>query len=550
MRIIVVVASLLLGLSTIILSQEFYKVIPEDSIYNGDVQIVLENTMSNEIVLQYNYSKIEERRAKYKIAKITTSGELNILKDFSEQHRWPSGLGNEVKIANGLIYYADREWKKEEPNPDSLAWYYGVMDMDGHTLIEKKFNFRSRDWRVTFLYGMHLVGNDDVILWGVGTPPWNDPKINNPYVLWLRLKRDGTLVSGPHYYKPELDIRWAQPTDGAIDRDSNLVLVYDSREADSRKFGLKILPNDSIEIAFLLDYEVKSPTDDFSCIAIAKNGDYIVTKPDQRYARQPRLSRINKENVEVWESGFDRPTRKGIMFGPENTKFYYTQKIIETANEDIIICGLNNISDSFYVAGTNDQVFSQNRSGSFIARFSKEGELLWVHHMAYVVEDGSLHYIRLRDVIELQDGRLCVGGSLGIEGTKIDMEPFVMFLDANGCKDENCSNVDKWWYFPDLIPRPPIDTLDTEIDTLAILPHVVVYPNPTSEFLNIHIPQKNDFLGIVQSYIFDSQGRQIRTDVLALGINTVDVSQWSQGSYFLIIQDEAGQQLSIPWIKF
>ena len=77
----------------------------------------------------------------------------------------------------------------------------------------------------------------------------------------------------------------------------------------------------------------------------------------------------------------------------------------------------------------------------------------------------------------------------------------------------------------------------------------MVYPNPTSEFLNIHIPQKNDFLGIVQSYVFDSQGRQIRADILSVGVNTINVGQWPQGTYYLIIQDEVGQQLSIPWAK-
>ena len=312
-------------------------------------------------------------------------------------------------------------------------------------------------------------------------------------------------------------------------------MVYDSREADSRKFGLRILPNDSVEIAFLLDYDVHSLTDEFSCMAIAKNGDYIVTKPDPRYNRQPKLSRINKDNEEVWESAFDRPVRKDFRFGPENTKFYYTQKIIETRNEDIIICGLNNISDSFYVAGTHDKVISSGRSGSFLARFSKEGELLWVHHMAYVVEDGSLRNIRMFEVIELQDGRLCVGGNVGIPGTKNDVQPFVMFLDANGCKDETCSNVDKWWYFPDLIPGPPEDTL-------VVLPELTVYPNPSGDVIHIRIDhaQADD---IYTFFILDNFGRTVMRGSLNEA-SSLDISNLVSGVYAVYIH-KTGRQIDI-----
>jgi hypothetical protein len=533
----------ILGIYNIVLGQEFYRVIPEDSIYYGAARILLENEMSNEIVLQYSYLTKDKRVERYKIAKYTTSGELKILKDFSEQYRWPSSLGNEMKIDHGLIYYADREWKKEEPNPDSLGWYYGVMDMEGQTLVEKKYNFRYKDWRVTFLYGLHLVGNGEVILWGAGTPPWNDPKINDPYVLWLRLKRDGTVVSGPHYRKPDINIAWAQPTDAALDADSNLVMVYDSKHADSRKFGIKILQNDSIEVAFELDYPVQLHPDDYSCIEITRNGDYIVTRPDPDYNPLPRLVRINKENQVVWEQSFERPSRPGIPFGPENTKHYYPQKILETHNGDVIICGLNNISDSFYVAGTHDKVISAGRSGSFLARFSKEGELLWVHHMAYVVEDGSLRNIRMFEVIELQDGRLCVGGNVGIPGTKNDVQPFVMFLDANGCKDETCSNVDKWWYFPDLIPGPPEDTL-------VVLPELTVYPNPASDVLYIHIPYQDEYSGSLICIMSDSRGQTVYQKDISFGMHEVDISHFPPGVYYVMIHTSYGSKWSVPWVKW
>src|SRR5690606_8624664 len=107
-----------------------------------------------------------------------------------------------LKLHDSKCYYSMRDINISSKNPDSVGWNYGVLDFNGTQLIDKKIPLKLVNNSVYLCYGLELVKNDEVILWGVGIPPDRDPQKNDPYLIWVRLKRNGNLVSGPNYYKP------------------------------------------------------------------------------------------------------------------------------------------------------------------------------------------------------------------------------------------------------------------------------------------------------------------------------------------------------------
>lgn len=63
-----------------------------------------------------------------------------------------------------------------------------------------------------------------------------------------------------------------------------------------------------------------------------------------------------------------------------------------------------------------------------------------------------------------------------------------------------------------------------------------IYPNPTSQFINIDLPQM--MMGINKFQIIDTTGKQILSGEISQFNNRINVSSLPKGAYFLIIQGE------------
>lgn len=73
------------------------------------------------------------------------------------------------------------------------------------------------------------------------------------------------------------------------------------------------------------------------------------------------------------------------------------------------------------------------------------------------------------------------------------------------------------------------------IDEPTINLNLSIYPNPTTDVLNIHLADLNkEDLGY---QLYDAQGKLISKSVLQSGDNLVDVSQLSRATYFLTVSN-------------
>ena len=67
---------------------------------------------------------------------------------------------------------------------------------------------------------------------------------------------------------------------------------------------------------------------------------------------------------------------------------------------------------------------------------------------------------------------------------------------------------------------------------------VLIYPNPVSDFLNINIAASQN--GNTGASLYDATGRKVSDKILRSGINQMDVSKLSRGTYNLCLRSSAG----------
>jgi len=72
-----------------------------------------------------------------------------------------------------------------------------------------------------------------------------------------------------------------------------------------------------------------------------------------------------------------------------------------------------------------------------------------------------------------------------------------------------------------------------------------LFPNPFSEHLNIECGESSS----VTVKISDLQGRIIYSNSIGFGLNQLNVSNWSNGFYYVTFEKWNGQKLTVNLVK-
>lgn len=525
-----------------IYSQYFVQKLFEDVVQNGEIFSLAKTNNENEYYFDLGVFYSDVLGEKTMFYKSNTKGENLVLRDFKYINQWSSSLGESIKFDGNYYYYLTRDVNLPNLNPDSIGWNFGKLALNGDLITSFKIPFKPKAGSTNFAYGLELVKNNEVIVWGAGNHPEKDPTINDPYIIWVRLKKDGTLVSGPHYYKPPAVTTWAHPTDATLDIDSLMVMIYDSKHGGKDKYVLKIREDDTIEnMVYMPLGHIGSGSTEDAKLCVTKNGHFMVVNYDTAKDHERILTRVNRENEVVWQKSFDLP--QGIVYGfqTSNVSLIKTKRIIEARNGDILMCGVNAVIDSFFIPNTNQKILTSNRGSSYIARFSKDGELLWRHFLVDLHDDGTLNFLVINDMIESEDGNLIVAGSIGVKNEFNRWLPFYMKLGPNGCFDDRCSHVNKWWYLPEEIVSD--SEQQHSLHTLAL------FPNPGKDQVNIILPKLHNNEAVVKYAVSDVKGQTHIQGTLTIENPTVSTQFLPSGIYIISIQDSEGILWHGKWIK-
>jgi len=78
------------------------------------------------------------------------------------------------------------------------------------------------------------------------------------------------------------------------------------------------------------------------------------------------------------------------------------------------------------------------------------------------------------------------------------------------------------------------------IENVQLFPEISVYPNPTSQFVNLDIPANYNLLDIS---MYDVTGKLLRTKANASGLVTFDVNDLATGTYYLQVLNPKNKDL-------
>ena len=115
-----------------------------------------------------------------------------------------------------------------------------------------------------------------------------------------------------------------------------------------------------------------------------------------------------------------------------------------------------------------------------------------------------------------------------------------MRLSPDGCLDDSCSHVGKYWVFPGEIVS---SSEDVPVSTATKL---TLYPNPGSGYIHVALPQ-----GValpVQYQIVDMQGRVRESGTQSSEVFTLESGYLTQGMYIISVRDKNGKVSVGKWV--
>lgn len=172
-------------------------------------------------------------------------------------------------------------------------------------------------------------------------------------------------------------------------------------------------------------------------------------------------------------------------------------------------------SSGYVVAGTS-AVGETDVTGILygrIAKISLEGDSLWDRRYVYPDEEALYVFGDFYDLKETGDGGFIICGEVDATGVNHPFQAWLMKVDEYGCLVPGCQDV---------------NSIDEEKEEIGIN----LFPNPTTDYLNIYLPPgAND--GTFS--IVNLEGKQMKQFSAKYGDSTyvVDVSDFSSGVYFL-----------------
>ncbi|MBK8627220.1 MAG: T9SS type A sorting domain-containing protein [Saprospiraceae bacterium] len=464
-----------------------------------------------------------------------------------------SGFRNRMKVRNDTIFYSGRYFLESD---STTYWIFGMTNLKGEELGEYHFPIlHLRDtgigdfgYQTPVNYGLTLVNNNQVILWGEGLDNRQPNPTKVPFrSVFLRVGINGEHISDPFWFDLNDDVV-RRMSDACTDIDGNMVFHYEYRDNSILKLSrsiYKILQDNYIQL--VADVPVTDLSASFPKIATDSEGNYFIN-PIYSEGNAPGytvsirhvgfISKINRSGDVLWTSmvpPFDYDWNEPY----EASRTNEIHRISITRNGDILCSGRVFVRDSFDVAGQNKKVYATG-NGSFIARFDTDGKLLWRHFIIPRKRDGKIRTNSVYDIQEAPDGSIITGGRLERDDDDpgILYDAWLMRLTPQGCLTPDCKHIGKYFDFLPEIVSVSEDIVDTGLK---------IYPNPGKAQINIHLPSDVSFP--VQYQISDVQGRIRESGSQAVRNITMDSGYFTSGLYIITIRDSQGKVSRGKWVK-
>ncbi len=473
---------------------------------------------------------------------------------------------NSLKIRHDTIFYSGYS----NSLPDSIMyWYFGMMSINGDSIAEYKYaTLHLKDTGIGIFgyqtptnYGLTLVNNNEVILWGEGLdkrmPQPSPPADEVPYrSAFLRVGIDGERKSDLFWFEmSEYPLR--RMSDAATDIDGNMVFVYEwaypfvSIEINRLRRGLfKILPDNSIDT--VAEYPIADLGRGDPKMAIDSQGNYIINpvfrgggseEYNVRYSDVGFLSKINRAGEVLWTSIVPPAFRNDPTKHLYSTNTYQMYRISTTRNGDILCSGRVFVADSFAIPGLPRKKYISG-NGSYIARYNSDGKLLWHHSIVPFKKDTTIRYNVIFDIKEAPDGSIIAGGKLerSEDPYKYAQDSWLLKLTPGGCLDADCSHVvGKYWVFPE-------DISAVQDEPMHRLQSVTVSPNPGRDRVRVRLSA--DAVYPLHYEVQSVTGIRHITGTMTTASDTdIDMDWLPSGMYIIYIRDKAGQVGSVKWVR-
>lgn len=447
-----------------------------------------------------------------------------------------NGNRHSMKMRNDTIFYSGRSISAVD---SIFYWYFGMMTVTGDSIAEYKYPIIHLEDGDVINYGLVLTGGSEAILWGEGIDNRQPNPTNVPYrSVFYRVGFDGSVRSDLIWYERNTNTS-RRMSDAATDIDGNPVFGYFCVEGALRRYFIKLLPDNTVTTGVYVD--VANAGLDDPRIAIDHEGNYLINSfflgkdsiwnNDKR--RTTHVTKINRQGEILWSTMMPQIKREGEVYLDR----FEMLRMSVTKNNDILCVGQVIISDTFYNLQTNEPHHWVSLDASFIARLSSDGIVKWRHLMAPLDSEGFPLANILFDIQEAPDGSIIAAGNLQRDTIGFINDAWLLRLNPDGCLNEECDHIQKYWYFPDTI---------STTQEISFLP-VEVYPNPGNEYLFISSPK--DIVYPVQYELMNQFGQRFQTGFLETMQDTVDTSWMHSGVYVILLKDKDGKIFSGKWVK-
>ncbi|MBK9734271.1 MAG: T9SS type A sorting domain-containing protein [Saprospiraceae bacterium] len=460
------------------------------------------------------------------------------------------GFRNAMQVRNDTIFFSDATISSESV----VYWHFGMLRKNGSVIAEYKYNMihlkdvgiGSFGYNYPKNYGLTLIGNNEVVLWGEGL----DKRMPNPKkVPWrsafLRLKIDGSRLSDIIWYEQN-NYPLRRMADAAMDIDGNLVFSYEISDIMLTGFYRYVIKlNHDNTFTEIGRVKIRDFDSDFPRIVVDHDGNYIINRSyneilfeyNSNSDRIPYITKMDREGNELWRKVVPPIYKK--PFETIWTVVFSLDRLSIAANNDILCTGTCNICDSFYISKTNRL---EKRCGpiSFIARFDTDGNLIWRHFIAPQKPNGDLYLNGLRDIQEAPDGSIVVCGVLERINDQniLYTDAWLMRLSPGGCLNAECDHLEKYWHFPDSL----VATVNTLIQDL------IISPNPGTD--QISITMSDDMTMPIRYELNNISSQRVEIGSHSGGSTlTISAANLDAGMYIIRLMDRLGKIWTGKWVK-
>jgi len=492
------------------------------------------------------------------IKRIDTEGEIINEKEIKGY----LGFYDLLELRNDTIFIANYEYNESD---STIYWKWAMMNINGDKIAEYKYKVihlshvgaTKLGYNIPKPYGITLVNNNELILWGEGLDNRmqnvNQDGIQIPFrSVFLRVGLDGE-QKGDIFWFDKNDIPTRRMHDACTDIDGNMIFAYEwvSVSTEKRAFIrsiFKIQPDNRIDSISSVEIQGYNG---LPKIAVDSSGNYFIN-PVYEGGVAPGtntfisdvsfVTKINRSGEVLWTSMITPLWRESYFVGIQKQRI---NRISVARNGDVLCAGTAAILDSFDIEGYDKKMFAANILCSFIARFDPDGNLLWRHFIAPLrkVFDGSIRINTILDIKEAPDGSIFTSGRIERYQDEVTgiSDAWLMRLNPEGCLDDSCSHVGKYWMFPGEIVS------SSEDDPIATITKLTLYPNPGKGYIHVELPQGMALP--VQYQIADMQGQVRESGMQSSEVFTLESGYLTQGMYIISVRDKNGTVSVGKWIK-